>query len=110
MTKVIPKILVRCWFDSFCMRSEPNQAARAAPVAAQATMRQSMSLLDVLFTVATAAVMTITASEVATACFCVRFRAPVKNGTMTMPPPIPHRAPNKPAREPTNKLMITTFI
>lgn len=40
--RVMAKILVRMGDLSWCMRSVPHQAAMAAPVAAMATMRQSI--------------------------------------------------------------------
>ena len=108
MMRVMAKILVRSGDLSWCMRSVPYHDARAAPVAAMATMRQSMWTEDdgrALLSVATRAVMTMMAREVAMAFLCCMPRAAVNAGTMTMPPPTPQRAPRRPAMAPMVRAM-----
>ncbi len=95
------------------MRSVPHHEAMAAPAAAMATMRQSIWAMvwgRALLMVATRAVMTMTASEVAMAFLCSMPSAAVKAGTITIPPPTPQSAPRSPAAAPTVSAMMAAFM
>ncbi len=49
------------------------------------------------------------ASEVATAFFCSNSNMLTKAGTIKMPPPTPHSAPNKPAVMPISDAVMSVF-
>ncbi len=60
--------------------------------------------------VATSAVMTMTASDVAMAFLCSMPSAVVNMGTMTIPPPTPQSAPSSPAAAPAVRAMRVIFM
>lgn len=83
------------------MRSVPNHAASEAATAVSATTFQSIKLSwRELLSVEIRAIITITAKDVATAFFCSNPNILTKAGTIKIPPPTPHRAPNNPAARP----------
>ena len=94
------------------MTSDPNHAAKIAPVPTARASFQSISpdLAKTWFRVPESAVTTTTASEVATAFGCSIPKANTKAGTMTIPPPTPQSAPTNPANTPITKPSKTVFM